>query len=81
MPHYCVNENKNENGKHQVHRLDKYSHDNGDYDYCYWLPDEENQIALGWHPGCRSAVIEAKREHFQNSDGCAFCSPECHEHL
>ncbi len=79
MPYYCLNENENDTGKHQVHRLDQHLQEDGSFDYCRWLPDEENQIELGFHFSCKTAVDQAKYEHFQNSDGCFYCCHECHE--
>ena len=78
MPNYCVNRNIDSQFRnHEVHRLDQHIRPDGSYDYCPKLPNVENQIPLGFHWGCHTAVAQAKREHYENSDGCAFCSPEC----
>jgi len=63
---YFVNKNAQLNGDHEVHTSS-----------CAWKPNPENQIALGWHSNCQSAVVEAKK-HYSQSNGCAYCSPACH---
>ncbi len=66
MPWYCVNKNAQSNGDHEVH----------DTGSCHNLPLPENQLSLGYHSDCHSAVREAKKTYPQ-SNGCAFCSPAC----
>lgn len=79
MPNYCVNRNLDSQGRnHEVHRLDQHYRGDGTYGFCRKLPLERNQIALGFHLGCHSAVAQAKRLHYPNSDGCYYCSNECH---
>ena len=44
---------------------------------CDYLPSEENRLYLGSFNTCHDAVKEAKK-HYQQSNGCFFCSRECH---
>jgi len=66
MAHYYVNKNAQANGDHEVH-----------VSICTFCPKEENSIYLGEHISCETAVIEA-RTHYQQVNGCTFCSPRCH---
>ena len=66
MHRYCVNKRAQDNGDHEVHRDD-----------CQYLPAPENQLWLGYFSNCHDAVKEAKK-HYKQSNGCAYCSPECH---
>lgn len=66
MARYYVNRNAQTNGDHEVHRQG-----------CNFMPAEENRIFLGDHGNCRSAVTEAKK-YYGQSNGCYFCSYECH---
>ncbi|WP_028586266.1 hypothetical protein [Desulfocurvus vexinensis] len=66
MPQYYVNRNAQENGDHEVHE-----------ETCPYLPAPANRIALGWHPSCHGAVLEA-RKHFAQVDGCYWCCNDCH---
>lgn len=66
MATYYVNKNAQSNGDHEVHKSN-----------CSWLPDESNRMYLGTFDKCSDAVKKAK-ETYKNSDGCAYCSPECH---
>lgn len=66
MTHYYVNKNSQANGDHEVHKS-----------ACTWLPHEHNRQYLGDHPSCRSAVVAA-RVFYPQSNGCYYCSTECH---
>lgn len=66
MPEYIVNDKAQSNGDHEVHTTS-----------CVYYPEIRSYTNLGWHVNCRSAVTAAK-EIYSSSDGCAFCSPECH---
>lgn len=68
MPRFCVNKNAQATGEHEVHNLDRH---------CNRLPLPHNQLHLGAHPNCQSAVLEAKKHYF-NVDGCYYCASECH---
>jgi hypothetical protein len=69
MPTYCVNKNAQPiSGDHEVHDTDV------DRD-CH--PDPENQVDLGSHVDCESAVVMAKTI-YPDSNGCAVCAAECH---
>ena len=66
MPNYCVNDNAQPTGEHEVHDTAKY---------CPHRPTTCRN--LGRHENCRDAV-QAARAIYNNVDGCAFCTPECH---
>jgi len=68
VANYCVNKNRQPNGDHEVHNLDTN---------CVYLPTARNQLHLGSHTTCQSAVTEAKRT-YPNSDGCFYCARACH---
>ena len=68
MPNYCVNRNAQPTGEHEVHKLDGS---------CTRLPEKSNQLDLGWHPDCHSAVRKA-REFYNNVDGCYYCCASYH---
>ena len=68
MPRFCVNKNAQSTGEHEVHNFDNN---------CNRLPLLHNQVSLGVHPNCQSAVIAAKA-HYSNVDGCYYCASECH---
>ena len=63
---YYVNSNPQDNGDHEVHRSD-----------CSFLPDRENLVYLGDFLSCSDAVRKA-REHFNQVNGCYYCSSACH---
>lgn len=67
MPHYCVNRQAQPNGDHEVHRLDM----------CPYPPDPANQLSLGFHNSCHTAVFQAKQT-YPKSNGCYHCCRECH---
>ncbi len=66
MPRYCVNMNEQDNGDHEVHE-----------EGCAWYPEPKNQLDLGYHINCFSAVEKAK-ETYPQSNGCKHCSEACH---
>jgi hypothetical protein len=68
MPQYCVNRNAQTTGEHEVHDLTMTRG-------CHPLPAD--QIDLGFHVDCRSAV-RAASAHFPQVDGCRWCVPACH---
>ena len=68
MRSFIVNRNAQSNGDHEVHELNAG---------CSYLPDKENQVSLGWHSGCHSAVTAAK-EKYSQSNGCFYCASPCH---
>ncbi len=69
MARYCLNQNQQHNGDYEVHNLDT----------CWTPPAIQNQIPLGDHYGCASAV-SAARAQYPNTriNGCLHCSPSCH---
>jgi hypothetical protein len=69
MAHYIVNKDaQSVSGDHEVHNVDVANK-------C--LPDPANRLDLGDHANCQSAVQEAKQT-YSDSNGCAFCAPQCH---
>lgn len=67
MAQYYVNRNAQPvSGDHEVHREE-----------CSFMPQLQNRVPLGEHNTCQTAVAAAKRI-YPDSNGCAFCSPECH---
>lgn len=66
MADYYVNSNQQANGDHEVHKAG-----------CSWMPDKNNRIYLGNFSNCYEAVREAKK-HYIKSNGCYYCSNECH---
>ena len=65
MDKYYVNNKAQVTGEHEVHKST-----------CSYLPSDKKY--LGEHLNCHSAVREAKLT-YPNSDGCAYCCPECHK--
>lgn len=68
MAQYCVNRKPRSTGDHEVHNLDAN---------CPYLPFTLNQIALGDHETCATAV-EAALLLFETANGCYNCSTACH---
>ena len=66
MNTYYVNKNPQSNGDHEVHK-----------ENCTYLPSVENRQYLGVFATCHRAVQEAKK-YFPQSNGCYYCSNECH---
>lgn len=66
MPSYCVNKQEQANRDQEVHEKG-----------CEWEPLTKNQIGLGWHATCQSAVAAAKN-YYPKSNGCKHCCPSCH---
>ena len=67
MDFYCVSDDADEGGYHEVHESE-----------CPRLPGPDNRTYLGPFRSCHPAVAKAKTS-YPNSDGCAFCSPTCHQ--
>lgn len=66
MSRYYVNRNAQSNGDHEVHTTG-----------CSFMPAAANRIYLGDYGACRPAVFKA-REHYDQSNGCYYCSRICH---
>jgi len=66
MASYYVHTAAQSNGDHEVHRAG-----------CAWMPESQNRLYLGEFTNCREAVAKAK-QHFPKSNGCYYCSRECH---
>lgn len=66
MAHYYVNENAQDNGDHEVHKLG-----------CTFMPQAENRRYLGEFSSCHDAVRAARR-YYSQVNGCYYCSRECH---
>lgn len=70
MAKFIVNRNAQANGDHEVHNKTTG---------CSFMPATENQIDIGEHANCSSAVISAKRTWPTNRiNGCYYCSNSCH---
>ena len=70
MARYVLNSNAQSNGDHEVHNKTAG---------CRYLPHISNQIDLGSHPNCQSAVAEAKRRYPRaRINGCYWCARPCH---
>ncbi len=70
MPDFCVNKNAQDNGDHEVHDLASTKN-------C--LPDDENQIELGFSIDCFAAIEKAKLKISGKIDGCFHCCNPCHK--
>ena len=68
MERYCVNENSDEHGYHEVHKVT-----------CDHLPEAQKQYDLGYCSSCHAALVKAE-QRFSQVDGCYFCCYECHKH-
>lgn len=66
MSRYYVNNQRQDNGDHEVH-----------VQGCYWLQLANSTRDLGDHLGCHTAVAAAKRI-YPTANGCAYCSSACH---
>ena len=66
MDRYCVNDQPQTTGEHEVHK-----------ESCTHGPSSKNRTYLGYFSNCRDAVAKAKTIH-SNVDGCYFCANECH---
>jgi hypothetical protein len=70
MPNFIINKNAQSNGDNEVHNTT---------DGCSYMPDTENQIALGTHTSCHGAVAHAKSKWPDNRiNGCYYCCNPCH---
>jgi len=66
MAVYYVNRKAQSNRNHEIHKVG-----------CIHMADEKNRILLGDFYTCFDAIRIAKRI-YKNSDGCFYCSKECH---
>ena len=66
MTEYYVDREEQENGYHEVHTAD-----------CDYLPDSNDRLYLGPFTTGNEAVRAAKK-YYLKTNGCPFCSPECH---
>ena len=70
MPNFILNSNPQSNGDHEVHNITTG---------CSHMPARSNQIDLGWHSDCHSAMSDAKRRHSSwKINGCYYCATSCH---
>ena len=65
---YYVNKNAQDDGTREVHKVT----------VCETHAKVHNRIYLGYFSSCHDAV-EAAKNHYDNVDGCANCSPSCHK--
>lgn len=66
MANYYVNRRAQLNGDHEVHKED-----------CMWMPNENFKLYLGNFSNCKD-VVEAAKKFYPQSNGCYYCSHECH---
>lgn len=70
MAIFILNQNAQANGDHEVHNLTTS---------CIFMPQPQNQIPLGEHLHCSSAVLLAKKTWSKaRINGCYFCCRDCH---
>ncbi|WP_264524865.1 hypothetical protein [Flavobacterium sp. N502536] len=67
MKTYYVNDTAQKNGDHEVHT-----------DECPYFKSITSKTRLGVFSNCKDAVDRSKKI-YPNSDGCAYCCPECHK--
>lgn len=76
MPRYCLNSNaQSDSGDYEVHQTWPTE--------CIRMPAPDNQLDLGHHINCYSAIHDAKEKYphlASRIDGCFYCSSECHNH-
>ncbi len=68
MAKYCVSRKAHSNGDHEVHNIDAN---------CPYLPFTLNQVPLGEHATCDTAVAAA-RLIYETANGCYNCATGCH---
>lgn len=72
MSEFIINSNHQPNGDYEVHNKTTG---------CAWMPNQENQIALGSHLNCHGAISLAKTTYPQAAkkiNGCKYCCHACH---
>jgi hypothetical protein len=70
MPNFIINKNQQSNGDYEVHNTTTG---------CSFMPLLENQVTLGVHPNCQSAVLAAKNYNPNlRINGCYYCCTACH---
>lgn len=70
MRFFVLNKTQQANGDHEVHDLTGG---------CQYMPAPYNQINLGQHQSCISAVALAKQQFPQSRiNGCYYCCNNCH---
>ncbi len=71
MARYIINNNQQANGDYEVHNATTG---------CTFMPQTENQVDLGEHLNCQSAVFSAKIRWPKATkiNGCYYCCNPCH---
>lgn len=70
MSQFIINKNQQANGDYEVHNVTAG---------CTHMPQPENQIDLGIHMDCHSAVAHARtRWPHARINGCYYCAKSCH---
>ena len=70
MAKFIINSNQQSSGDYEVHNKTAG---------CSFMPKPENQVDLGDHLSCQSAVLHAKRQWpTAKINGCYYCSTACH---
>ena len=70
MARFIINKNQQPNGDHEVHNKTIG---------CSYMPEIANQIDLGIHGSCYSAVRKAQTDWpGKRINGCFYCANTCH---
>jgi hypothetical protein len=70
MAKFIINSKMQSNGDHEVHNATIG---------CSYMPTPEQQIEVGEHETCDTAVAQAKRMWTGTKiNGCYYCCNECH---
>ncbi len=70
MHRFVLNSNAQSNGDHEVHNTSTG---------CSHMPSPGNQIDLGIHFACQSAVAAARQQWPNHRiNGCYYCANACH---
>ena len=66
MPNYIINKKPDEHNYNELHRST-----------CAYLPDEKNQVSIGWFATNKEAKAYAIAQGW-NADGCWHCCSDIH---
>ncbi|MCO4321222.1 hypothetical protein [Aliidiomarina quisquiliarum] len=71
MAQFIINKKQQASGDYEIHNRTTG---------CAHLPEQENQVNLGYYPGCKEAVEAAKSKWpGKVIIGCYYCANSCHE--
>lgn len=70
MYRFVINSQRQQNGDYEVHNATTG---------CSFMPQPQNQVELGYHADCGSAVAAAKAANPNlRINGCYYCCRACH---